>query len=581
MKKFLATMMGALSLCTVALSAACNPVMAPPGQSSIKPIDTAKSQIFIGNYDGGVGTAWLNAIAEKFEAKFAETPFEKDKKGVQVIIESSKNNDGGTIASVINTSQNEVWFTEQVYYYSLLNSGALADITDMVTEKYENYDLADDEVDGEVLTSIEDRLETNNRNYFKTPASLGDKGNKYYGLPFYDAFYTMFYDIQLFEDNNLFMKEGGGWCTKETDVKSKGPDGAADTYDDGLPATYEEFYELMTRMKLMGVTPFVWSGTYIAYLAKAMVRFWADYEGYDQMQLNVSLNGNATSLVDVANDGTITPYNSGNPVEINNANAYLLQKQEGKYHAIRFLREVMNDAKNINTRSFQSSFSHLNAQDAFLYARYTPSMAQNAILVDGTWWESEATATFNTLAAQNASASKQNRKFGILPLPKATADKVGEKATLYNMNASCCLVSKNMSESKRELIKEFIQFVHSNEGLSIFNATTSMTRPFEYTIEDEYWKNMSYYGQSLYEYTKAADIVYPLNSGNAMFLDNETFFNAAYNWSFTSVINGQTIDTASLPNTLKNSPSLSAATYFNGLYTYNQTYWATFKNYLN
>ena len=580
MKKIVATMMGLLSLCTVCLSGCGGTTNTPPGVDPIEQVDKNKSQIYIGNYDGGVGSAWINAVKEKFEAKYAETSFESGKKGVQIITENSKNNDGGTIASLINTSQNEVWFTEQVYYYSLLNSNCLLDITDMVTEKYEQYDRANDGVDGKVATSIEDRMEATNRNYFKTPTSLGDKGDKYYGLPFYEAFYTMFYDIQLFEENNLFMKEGGGYCTKESDVKSKGPDGKAGTYDDGLPATYDEFYALMTRMKLMDITPFVWSGAYITYLAKAMVNFWADYEGFEQMQLNVSLNGTATSLVNVADDGSVTPYDSGETV-INNANAYLLQKQEGKYQALKFLREVMNDADNMNTRSFQSSFSHLNAQDAFLYPRYNPSMEQNAILVDGTWWESEATSTFNTLVdGGNEGASKQDRKFGILPIPKATEAKVGEKATLYNMNSSACVVSKTVKPEKYELIKKFIQYVHSNEGLSIFNSVTSMTRPFEYTIENDMWNNMSYYGQSLYEYTKNADIVYPLNSGDAMFLDNETFFNAAYNWSFTSIISGQTVVTSDMPSRFKNYPSMTAAQYFNGMYDYNQKYWSTFNGYL-
>ena len=84
-------------------------------------VDTSKSQIYIGNYDGGVGSAWIKAVGDNFEKTYAETSFEEGKKGVQVIINNSKNIDGGTIGSIINTSTNEVWFTEQIYYYSLLN----------------------------------------------------------------------------------------------------------------------------------------------------------------------------------------------------------------------------------------------------------------------------------------------------------------------------------------------------------------------------------------------------------------------------------------------------------------------------
>lgn len=575
MKKTVSIFLVSILLCSIGSLGGCSK------ESGGVKIDPTKSQIYIGNYDGGVGSAWLSEIAKNFESKHVNTPFEEGKTGVQVIIDNSKNNDGGTLASLINTSNNEIWFTEQVAYYSLLNSGVLLDITDWVTEDFEEYDLTTDEVNGAVSVSIEDKLEENNRNYFKTPTSLGEKGEKYYGLPFYDAFYSMFYDIDLFEENNLFMKDGGGWCIKETDVKSKGPDNILGTEDDGLPATYDEFFSLMTRMKLVGVTPFVWSGAYIAYVSKAMVNLWADYEGYEQMMLNVTLEGDAKSLVDVDAAGNIIPYNAGEAMGITNENAYLLSKQEGRYHALRFLREVMNDADNINVRSFQSSFTHLNAQDAFLYPRYVPNMENCAILIDGTWWESEATATFNTLSTTNASASKTQRRFGILPLPKATADKVGEKTTLYNMNSSACMVSYNVKPAKYELIKQFIQYLHSNEGLSIFNRVTSMTRPFDYTLESEQLEQMSHYGKTLYEYTKNADIVYPLNSQNKMFLNNETYFNAAYSWSWNSIVNKETIDWGSLPETFKNKKSMTAATYFNGLYEYQQTYWSTFKSYFN
>lgn len=45
-------------------------------------IDDTKTQLYIANYDGGVGTDWLNEAAERFSSAYESESFESGKTGV-------------------------------------------------------------------------------------------------------------------------------------------------------------------------------------------------------------------------------------------------------------------------------------------------------------------------------------------------------------------------------------------------------------------------------------------------------------------------------------------------------------------
>lgn len=111
-------------------------------------IDKTKTQLRIYNFDGGVGTDWLYEIEAAFEAKYAEVSFEKDKKGVQVLVVPGKDNPAS-----ITASKYDILFTEGVYYNDLIASDELLDISDIVTGSLSEI------TNGAETQSIQDKMD--------------------------------------------------------------------------------------------------------------------------------------------------------------------------------------------------------------------------------------------------------------------------------------------------------------------------------------------------------------------------------------------------------------------------------------
>lgn len=52
-------------------------------------IDETKTQLYVGVYDGGLGTDSVYSLAKRFEEKYAEHSFQAGKTGVEVIVTPS------------------------------------------------------------------------------------------------------------------------------------------------------------------------------------------------------------------------------------------------------------------------------------------------------------------------------------------------------------------------------------------------------------------------------------------------------------------------------------------------------------
>jgi hypothetical protein len=140
-----------------------------------------------------------------------------------------------------------------------------------------------------------------------------------------------------------------------------------------------------------------------------------------------------------------------------------------------------------------------SAQNDIIMERFIDGHKPVAMLVDGSWWLNEAKSSF--AAAEQSfteDAGLKARKFGFMPLPKATADKVGEKYTMMEVNSSVCFVRGNVDKKKDALIKEFIQFCHTDESLREFTSTTYTTKPFAYEMSSAEVDAMPYWGQEMY-----------------------------------------------------------------------------------
>ena len=81
-------------------------------------------------------------------------------------------------------------------------------------------------------------------------------------------------------------------------------------------------------------------------------------------------------------------------MQINESNGYEIQRQVGKYYALKMQEELFGSTKYIGTQqgNVWNSFSFTVAQAEFIKSKY--SAKRYAMLAEGVWWENEANPTF-------------------------------------------------------------------------------------------------------------------------------------------------------------------------------------------
>ena len=530
---FAAFLAGALLLGLTACDRSTPPVLesGTPQESIYEPEeqDVSKTQLYVGAWDGGLRSDWLYEWKNRFEELHAETSFEDGKKGVQIWVNMSKNYAlEGAASSIKNLSgptDDEVIITEQCNYYTL-KSVAL-DITDVITNPLTEY--------GETQ-SILDKMTDSDAEY------LGVEENgktSYYSLPWYQSFFGLNYDIDLFEEKCFYFGtddpaysaylDADGFILDMAVPKSAGPDGVSGTSDDGLPATYDDFFKLCDKMVANGVTPICWTGAVKDYLNFFTTSLANDAMGYDDAMLQYAMDGKETSqLVKSINaDGTIV---FDNATAITSANGYEMQRNVGKYYALEFMSRLVRTRNADGTtkyydeaRCFSNSESHTSAQARFLRSKPNSEKGNGnaiAMIAEGTWWYNEATPTFNELTSSGY--GELDRRIGFMPMPKPTVDYIGEAVYTSTWDTGI-VIRKNISQEKVKVAKQFLRYIHTNEALSSFTKNANCIRPYSYELSEEDATNTSYFAKNAHEIYNTAKIVQPWSS-NELVIANGAYF---------------------------------------------------------
>ena len=501
--------------------------------------------LYVGNYQGGLGKAWLEEIANKFEA---ENP------GINVEIDEEKDRFGDSmLLQNIKHFRQDVYFLNQITYSNYVNAGVLADITDVVTEKRAETRLIDG-VETVQSVSIEEKMDDYLADYYKW-----DEDERYYAIPFYNSAFGAVYDVDLFDQMKYYFRDGytsledNPFVTTleqntEGGKRTAGVDGEYGTSDDGLPATYDELFALMDQMKLDNVIPFMWNGQYYNYRERFFASLWADYEGKENYNLNSSFDGDyvfpagVLTNEEAAKWNAVTNTDGSQTVKISNANAYLLQKQTGKRIAVKFAHDIIRGGY-YRTDSFDTTSSHLMTQVEYLYSRQ--KKAPVAFILEGSWWESEARdqGTFATMAKQYNSNEPYEqwgfgeRKFAFLPVPKSPNSSNQDRRTLLSASGGS-VVCINKKTSKLDLAKKFLAFAHTDESLRIFTRVTGVPRAYDYELSNDDLEQMTYFSRDLWKiYSDAqTDIVYHTIFENTMRSTEKSYFNV---WAFGATnVNG-------------------------------------------
>ena len=475
--------------------------------------DDGMAHVTVATLDKGIGMTWLTNAASMFEELYKDrTDFEEGKVGVKVDVSGSTGIDGDYIQN--SNLNKDIYFTEGIPYRELVQRGdKFLDITDVVTEKLTTYDDN---------RSVEDKLDPGMKDYLNVDG-------KYYGIPFYDSFYGLVYDVTLWNEKGLYLSKSNTFVRKNGDL-SLGCDGVAGTLDDGLPSTYEEFRLLIQKIRDFSIKPFVCSTNGIEYTANYLYNVLADYEGLDNMNLTTTLNGTANDLVaenglTLNADGSVQNVTFKPATTINNDNGYELTRQLGKYQALHFMGDIlMSSADN-----YKIEATHTTAQTSFVYGKQNGSGKTVAMIIEGSWWENEAA---NTLKNYEETYGERS-DYAIMPIPFADetkAEQCNRKHTYLSLSQSFGVVSSSSQHVK--LAKEFMRFLHSDKMLSKFTADTSITRPLNYDISAEDQNHLSTYAKSLIDLKKNSDIFYPYTS-NQFMMDNLTYF-TAFNFTWNS-----------------------------------------------
>ena len=522
--------------------------------------DATKANLSVATFEGGLGRAWLDEAAARFEELHKDsTHFQEGRTGVKINVDAEKFKYGGQNLAE-KPLLKDMYFTEGVEYYTFVNAGKVASITDVVTS----------EIGYGETGSIEDKLDPSFKGY------LTAKDGEYYMVPFYDGFYGFIYDIELFEEAGFYYDVDGDFLKLKKDedgnataedraafeaAKANGPDGKKGTYDDGLPSTYAEFIALADHIVDAGYVPFCYSGTYSDYVSKACRAFIADYEGYDALNLNYSFNGEAEVVKTVISDWAVQT----ETITVTPENGYELQRQAGKYYALKMQETLFGDVTYLG--GTWNGFDYTVAQAEFIKSKY--STKRYAMLLEGVWWENEAEPTFQLLETTRGE-KKSDRNFGWLPMPKVDEDRVAEQQdqTLLSANSSFGFINKECENM--ELAKEFMRFLHTDAELSKFTAKTSITRSFEYPINEEDKANATNFGKSIMEIRTNAKVVYPYSALDMVINHSSNF--TQENWYLVSVANGKSFKD---PFTAFKNKTATAKAYFEGLYTHQKGNWSS------
>lgn len=555
LKKILAAALAATM--TVSLLAGC-------GAKRTNEVDANRTTLYVGNFNGGIGDEWLKNAITKFEEKYKDTSFEEGKTGVQVLIGDNNKTTmvGPELEKIISTSQNEVFFTESVYYYDWISKGLIADITDAVTNPLSEF--------GEDK-AIKDKMEA-----YVSEAMTVD--GKIYALPFWEGYYGLVYNATLFDEKGWYLTDDGSFTNKSGKL-GKGPDGKAGTYDDGMPATYDDFFALLGKINKDNVTPIQWAGASSDYFTWLMGALFADYEGYDDLMLNYNLEGE-TDLVKLNTvDADKLTYQT-EKVKINAKNGYELARQEGFLYALSFAERLLQGSGYFDTNSCLSgSFKQQDAQLAFVRNATTTNNKPVAMLLDGSWWENEAGNAFKETYGSKATKHDNQMEMKWMPLPKATKKQVGSENIMVSPLDSYCFINANIAENKLDVAKKFLQFCHTDAMMAEFTETTGVVKPYAYDVDTS---KLTPFVASVVEASKNSKVVFPKSNNEvyrfgAINLRLANLFGSVYDANETAT----TAVTTALSSKSGSNYKYSLMDYYKGILTYRRdTIWSTFSSIL-
>lgn len=490
----------------------------PIGGSVVESVNSSKSQLRVFNFDGGVGSEWLDRVIEKFEDAYKDESFEDGKTGVQIQPEKTK----ASVLEALSTNGNNVIFSEVANYSQLVSNGDILDISDIMDKPLNT------------VTKTSETKTLKSKMYDETLDFYSFKDGKIFALPHYSFFSTLTYNRQLIKDKNLYFAKN--YDVNATDVDSKfihnasedkscGPDGVYGTEDDGLPSTYTELYDWFNVMKERGVTPIVWAGGEIVtggYINYLLNDVYLSLAGKDEAKLNYTFDSKGKTIT------IVEKFENGNPVTkeevITSENYQSMNAELAKYRAIKIVDTILDNSLWQDGACSSTTTSMLDTQQKYIESYNIGSPI--AIIVEGSYWYNEADdAGYIDDTRSRYSDFDQKNDYQILPLPrvyegtyKDVEGKDVGKSVYADQADSVAVINANIKDNADlvKLAKTFLAFCYTDEALTDFTETTRVTRSLKYDVDVT---KLDAWGKATWNYTAASDLLLPYSS-NPLYLNN-------------------------------------------------------------
>lgn len=500
MKKTFILPLMAMSVVALSTTVSCN-----KGED----VDNTKTQLRIYSVELGLKNNWLETQRKAFEELVKDISFEDGKKGVQTHIV------GGTAVnpkpSEISAIDADLFFVEQNELHYCIGNGIAEDITDAVagTNEYETG------------KKIEDKLTVEQKDYFK-------KDNKYYAVPHFFGSYGIVYNKDYFAQY--------GYADKESDVPSR-----TEWKEKAYPEYWDEFTDLCDEMQAdSNIKPVVFSGQYYSTYVTAMFRnLMANQAGVTDWAKNYYPKDELTVYKE-NEDGSLN-LNETEEITLSEENGYRAVATPAVKNGVEMAKKFIDNAVAwsggeyaLDKRNvFNSSISHTTAENYFL-ASYAgdQDFRENkyAMLVDGTWWQSEATSVIEELKGKTGfDILSDKAHLAYMPLPfydEDTKTAREGKHVLGDSIVSIEFVKKGRKKASIDAAKKFIQYINTDKELVNFTKITNTLVALDYKVPNDIKETLTPYTRSLIDFKEdeKTDTMYPISPSNT-FNVNFQYFN--------------------------------------------------------
>ena len=318
-------------ICSVLLAALVSFSAAACNETVIDPTVEDTENLYIMIERRGYGVDWLYDLAEAFEEQTGINVEVRDTSSLQTL-----NSD---ILKGPTGCDTDIYFAVSGIHAAINTVEGQWD--DYPTGLLELSDLYGSEIEGTEETFGSKMLDS-----FARYSNVGTEAEpEYYTVPWATGFMGMYYNIDVFRD--LY----------------------GDDYEDMLPRTTDELYELALDIKSKGGTPFIFPGQLDYFSSSMFAAWWAQYEGtesYENFYRGRAYNEDYGTYVEQSKE---------------------IFRQTGRLEAIEAMYQLINYDADLY---YRNGYSYGNNDYTDLQVRFLTRENKIAMMPNGDWLPSES-----------------------------------------------------------------------------------------------------------------------------------------------------------------------------------------------